>query len=167
MVTQPSFQTGPMCGILDSKGWKSRRVSSKKFLKTERSMRMDTEPLPTNQARPLMYVPIIKNIYSCAHIFCCMKSALCYNLCMYVCMYVCMHVCIHACPVGSQWSFVSTMSSNSKPKHRHTSTWYQFNTVVSPEIYKLIYQVSFFWIMSCFPLKSEGRFLVVPPSHRM
>ena len=43
-------------------------------------MGMDTEPLPTNQARPLMYVPIIKNIYSCAHIFCCMKSALCYNL---------------------------------------------------------------------------------------
>ena len=52
-------------------------------------------------------------------------------------------------------------------KHRHTSTWYQFNTVVSPEIYKLIYQVSFFLIMSCFPLKSEGRFLVVPPSHSM
>ena len=43
-------------------------------------MRMDTVPLPTNQARPLMYVPIIKNIYSCAHIFCCMTSALCYNL---------------------------------------------------------------------------------------
>ena len=27
-----------------------------------------------------MYVPIIKYIYSCAYIFCCMKSALCYNL---------------------------------------------------------------------------------------
>ena len=60
MVTQPSFQTGPMCGILDSKSWKSSGVCNEKFLKKERSMRMDTEPLPTNQARPLMYVPIIK-----------------------------------------------------------------------------------------------------------
>ena len=32
-------------------------------------MRMDTEPLPTNQARPLMYVPIIKNIYMCIYLW--------------------------------------------------------------------------------------------------
>ena len=53
--------------------------SNKKFLKKERSMRMDTEPLPTNQARPLMYIPIIK-IYTCKYIFGCMKIARCYNL---------------------------------------------------------------------------------------
>ena len=79
MVTQLSFQTGPMCGILDSKSWKSRRECNKKFLKKERSIRRDTEPLPTNQARPLMYVPIIKK-YICTYILGCMKSARCYNL---------------------------------------------------------------------------------------
>ena len=79
MVTKSSFQTGSMYGILDSKGWDRSRESNKLFLKKERSMRMDAEPLPTNQARPLMSVLII-NMYKCVYIFGCTRSAQCYNL---------------------------------------------------------------------------------------
>ena len=56
---------------------------------------------------------------------------------------------VSTCLITATWVF--------EHKHRHTNTWHQFNTVVPKQIR----------IMYCFPLKSEGQFLVVPPSHRM
>ena len=55
-------------------------------------MRMDTKPLPTNQARPLMYVPIIKK-----YIHVNISLAVCEYVCMYVRTYVRMYVCMYVC----------------------------------------------------------------------
>ena len=44
-----------------------------------------------------------------------------------------------------------------KHKHRHTSTWHQFNTVVSTDMYKLFHQVtSVFESCLAFPLTVKG-----------